>query len=132
MPINGSRAQFTTSLRALMALALPIAGVQVGMMLMGVVETVICGHVSPVALAAVALGHLYLFCVLVFGMGVLSTLDALVSQGLGAGDELQVTLAVQRVVVLAVVMSAVATLLYLPAEQVFRALGQPAELVPAA
>ena len=132
MPTHDSRAPFATSLRTLTALALPIAGVQVGMMLMGVVETVICGHVSPVALAAVALGHLYLFCVLVFGMGVLSTLDALVSQGLGAGDESQVTLAVQRGVLLALVMSVVATLLYLPAEQVFRALGQPEEVVPAA
>ena len=96
LPAAAPRAAFLASLRALIALALPIAGVSVGMMLMGVVETLIVGHVSPVALAAVALGHLYFFVVLVFGTGVLSTLDPLIAQGLGANDQSQVTLAVQR------------------------------------
>ena len=47
----------------------------VGMMMMGVVDTVMVGHISSVALAAVALGHLYFFGIGVFGMGTLMVLD---------------------------------------------------------
>src|SRR5258705_14001026 len=86
---------FFAALRELVSLSLPIAGVQVGLMFMGVVETLFVGHVSAVALAAVALGHLYFFTVLGFGLGLLFTLDPLVSQGIGVGVEEQVTLAIQ-------------------------------------
>ena len=41
--------------RALLRLALPIVAVQVGLMLMGVVDTVMVGHLSAQALAAVAI-----------------------------------------------------------------------------
>ena len=46
----------------MLRLAIPVVVVQVGMMLMGVVDTVMVGHLaagsSSVNLAAVALGHL--------------------------------------------------------------------------
>ena len=41
----------------MMRLALPVVVVQVGMMLLGVVDTMVVGHLSSQALAAVALGH---------------------------------------------------------------------------
>ena len=47
------------ALRALLTLALPVIVVQVGLMAMGVVDTIMVGHVSPEALAAVALGNVY-------------------------------------------------------------------------
>ena len=70
-------------LRAMVRLAVPVVTVQVGMMLMGVVDTVMVGHLGPEAspggstlgLAAVALGHLYFFGIGVFGMGTLLVLD---------------------------------------------------------
>ena len=43
--------------------------VQVGMMTMGVVDTMMVGHLSPTALAAVALGNVYYFGVSIFGHG---------------------------------------------------------------
>ena len=46
-------------LAELYRLALPIVVVQVGMMLLGVVDTVMVGHVSARDLAGVALGNLY-------------------------------------------------------------------------
>ena len=65
-------------LRAMLRLAVPVVMVQVGMMLMGVVDTVMVGHLAPgdssVGLAAVALGHLYFFGIGVFGMGKLMEL----------------------------------------------------------
>ena len=39
-------------------LSLPVVGVQLGIMAMGVVDTIMVGHVSPAALAATALGNL--------------------------------------------------------------------------
>ena len=53
-------------LAALVRLALPVALVQVGMLLMGAVDTIMVGRVSPTDLAAVALGNLYYFGVTVF------------------------------------------------------------------
>ena len=51
----------SSDLRAMLRLALPVAAVQLGLMGMGVVDTIMVGHVSPVALAAAALGNLYFF-----------------------------------------------------------------------
>ena len=65
---------------------LPVAAVQVGMMFMGVVDTVMVGHFSARDLAAVALGNLYFFTAVVFPMGLLMSLDPVVSQAVGAGD----------------------------------------------
>ena len=70
--------------RALLRLAAPLVLIQVGTMLMGVVDTVMVGHVSPSALASVALGHMYFFAFSIFGMGVLFALDPIVAQALGA------------------------------------------------
>ncbi|MBD3855216.1 MAG: MATE family efflux transporter, partial [Acidobacteria bacterium] len=73
-------------LDAMMRLALPVVVVQVGMMLIGVVDTMVVGRLSSEALAAVALGHVMLMAVYSFGIGLLLALDPLVSQAVGAGD----------------------------------------------
>lgn len=61
-------------------LALPMVAVQLGQMLMGVVDTVMVGRVSAEALAAVALGNLYFWGAAIFGLGVLLALDPVVAQ----------------------------------------------------
>ena len=73
-------------IRALLRLAIPIATVQVGLMLMSVVDTMIVGHVSARELAAAALGNLYFYGLTGFGMGTVWAIDPVVSQALGAGD----------------------------------------------
>jgi MATE family multidrug resistance protein len=118
--------------RALVRLALPVAIVQVTMMLMGTVDTIMVGRVSPADLAAVALGNLYFFGVVVFGMGTLFALDPVISQAVGADDRVGVARGVQRGAVLSVGLSVVATLLLLPGRAVFTALGQPDDVVPIA
>jgi MATE family multidrug resistance protein len=119
-------------LRALIRLAVPIVTVQVGIMLMGVVDTVVVGHVSARELAAASLGNLYVFGLAVFGMGVLWSLDPIVSQAMGARDPQGASLGIQRGVAVACSMGALITLACLPAPWVFRVLGQPAEVVPRA
>ncbi|MDP3911612.1 MAG: MATE family efflux transporter [Gemmatimonadales bacterium] len=116
---------FRAELRAMGRLALPIVTVQLGMMLMGVTDTVMEGRVSPQALAAEALGNLYFFGAAIFGMGVLMALDPIVAQAVGAGDRVAIARGVQRGVVLAATLSLLAAGLLLPAGPVLRLLQQP-------
>jgi len=118
--------------RALLRLALPIVFVQVGLMLMSVVDTMVVGHVSSRELAASALGNLYFFGLAGFGMGTVWAIDPVVSQALGAGDHEGAALGIQRGLVVALGIGAALTLFCLPAEPVLRFLRQPAEVVPRA
>ncbi len=101
-------------------------------MTMGVVDAIMVGRFSPEALAATAIGNFYFFVVAIFGMGVLLVLDPLIAQAVGARDEKAVALAVQRGLLLALLLSLALGSLLLPAEPVLRALRQPEELVPLA
>ena len=56
--MSNVRSSLRQELVTLVRLALPITFVQVGMMLMGVVDTMMVGRVSETALAAVAVGNL--------------------------------------------------------------------------
>lgn len=119
-------------MRALSKLAVPIVTVQVGIMMMGVVDTIVVGHVSARELAAAALGHLYVMGLAVFGMGTLWGLDPIVSQAMGARDHEAAALGVQRGLLLATLIGVAMTLLCLAAEPVFAVLRQPPEVVPRA
>lgn len=119
-------------LRDLVALALPVAVVQMGLVSQGMVDTAMVGRVTETQLAAVTLGNLYFFSVAVFGMGLLLALDPLVSQAYGAGDHGDIRAAVQRGLVLSVVLALATSALLAAADPVLRLLGQPDEVVPIA
>ena len=68
----------------MLRLAVPVVVIQVGIMAMGVVDTIMIGHISAQALAAVALGNLYFFGLAIFAMGTLMVLDPGVAQAVGA------------------------------------------------
>ena len=119
-------------LRAMLDLALPVVIIQVGLMSMGVVDTIMVGHLSAQALAAVALGNLYFFVPAVFGMGTLMVLDPVVAQAVGAGDVPAVARGMQRGVVLAVLLSIPSAILLLAAAPILGLLHQPPDVVPLA
>ncbi|MDB4908983.1 MAG: mdtK [Gemmatimonadetes bacterium] len=121
-----------SELRATLSLALPVVLVQVGWMLMGVVDTMMVGRISPTILAAVALGSLYFFNVTVLAMGTLMALDPLVSHALGAGDTTSVRRNVQRGMVLTLLLATGCALLMLPARALFVRFHQPVDVVPLA
>lgn len=116
----------------MLRLAVPVVVIQVGMMAMGVVDTIMVGHISARALAAVALGNLYFFGLAVFAMGTLMVLDPVVAQAFGAGDRAAVGRAVQRGVLLAALLTIPVALLLTLAAPVFHLAQQPAEVVPLA
>ena len=113
-------------------LAVPVVIIQVGMMAMGVVDTIMVGHVSAQALAAVALGNLYFFTLAVFALGTLMVLDPVVAQAVGALDEPAVGRAVQRGIIIAALLTIPTVLLLTFAAPVFQLLGQPPEVIPLA
>lgn len=76
------RAEF----RALLALAIPVVLSELGWMSMAIVDTIMVGHVGPVAIGAVAVGSFVYYCPALFGLGILLGLDTLVSQAHGRGD----------------------------------------------
>lgn len=117
---------------AMVRLAVPVVTVQVGMMLLGVVDTMVVGRYSAAALAAVALGHVVVIAASAFGVGVLLALDPLVSQAIGAGDEAAARRAVQRGLVLAVAMLVPSLLVLAPVEQLLTLMRQPPEIIPLA
>ncbi|HEY0673545.1 MAG TPA: MATE family efflux transporter [Longimicrobiales bacterium] len=119
-------------LRALSRLAFPIVIIQVGLMFMGVVDTIMVGHVSAAGLGAVALGNLYFFAAAIFGMGVLLALDPVISQAVGAHDDDAIARAVQRGFVLSLGLTVVASLMLPTAGPVLRWLRQPDDVVPLA
>ena len=116
----------------LLRLAAPIVSIQVGMMAMGVVDTIMVGHLSATALAAVALGALYTFGLSIFGTGVLFALDPIIAQALGARDRLAVARALQRGLLLSFVVTVPTSLVLVVVEPVLTAVHQPAEVVPLA
>ena len=114
----------------MLQLALPVAAVQLGIMGMGVADTIMVGHVSPEALAATALGNLYFFVAGIFGQGTLMALDPVVSQAVGARDDDAIARAIQRGLVLALALTVVTCAAFLPAPWVMSMLRQPPEVVP--
>src|SRR6202789_194221 len=75
-------------IKGMVGLALPLVMAEVGWMAMGVVDTVMVGHLPrpAVTIASAALGQV-LYNTLAFGIGgVLFGLDTYISQAHGAGD----------------------------------------------
>jgi multidrug resistance protein, MATE family len=112
-------------LSATVRLAAPVAFVQLGAMLMGVVDAMMLGRVSAEALAAGALGNISTFPLLIFAAGILSALDPLVAQAYGAKDHEAVSAHLQRGAVLALALTVPFSVLIGNVSPVLRLLGQP-------
>jgi MATE family multidrug resistance protein len=122
----------SSDIRAMLRLALPVAGVQLGIMAMGVTDTIMVGHVSPTALAAAALGNRYVFIAGIFGQGTLMALDPVISQAVGARDDDAISRALQRGLVLSLGLTVVTCATFLPVRWALTLLRQPAEVIPGA
>jgi multidrug resistance protein, MATE family len=72
-------------IRALLPLAMPLALAQAGLATMGLVDIAIVGQVSPAAQGAVGVGNALFFFFGLMGIGIMMSLDPLISQAIGAG-----------------------------------------------
>jgi len=116
-------------LAAATRLAAPVALIQLGLMSMGVVDTMMLGHLSASALAAGALGHISTLGFLVLGGGILSALDPLISQAHGAGDGKAVSDHLQRGIVLALALVLPCALVLWDVSPALRFIGEPPAVV---
>ncbi len=67
-------------------LALPLAAVQVGSKIKGLVDTAIVGRLGETELAGVGLATGFFFLVMIFGIGVMMGFDPLIAQAMGANE----------------------------------------------
>ena len=84
--MSESRARWSSELRAMIALALPVVLSELGWVAQGVVDNIMVGRLGPVAIGAVALGNAVYYIPSLFGIGLLLGLDTLVSQAYGRRD----------------------------------------------
>lgn len=129
IPLDSPPRTFRDELAAAVRLAAPVVFVQLGSMLMGVVDTVMLGHFSAEALAAGALGHSTNITLLMFGLGTLAVLDPLISQAYGAREPEAVAAHLQRGVLLALALCLPMGLLLWDIAPLLRAAGQPEAIV---
>ncbi len=126
-PSGGTRVHLAEA-RVVARLAGPVILTQVATMLMGIVDTVMVSRLGTEALAAVTLGNVWTFGVLCIGMGILFGLDPIVTQAHGAGDGARVGLALQRGLVLSLLLSVPLILLLALTGRVLVGLGQDPRL----
>lgn len=82
--------------RALVALSLPIAIAQLGLMGLTLVDTAIVGRESSVAFAGASLGRVVGYATSSLGMGLAMTLEPIASQAIAAGEPHVAALALRK------------------------------------
>jgi MATE family multidrug resistance protein len=97
-------------LRAQIALAIPLAGQQLGFQLMGLVDAAMLGRWSDAALAGATVGNNLLFTITALGLGIVMGLDTVIPQRLGAGRDADARRALAAGLRIAVVVGAACTL----------------------
>lgn len=116
---------WTHELGELWRLAWPMILAQLGFMTMGLVDTLMVGHVGQLALAGVSLGNLWSFAFIIFGMGLLRGLDPYFAQAHGAGDRRSVEIVLGRALVMATLAALPITAVHALAGPGLLELGQP-------
>lgn len=115
-------------LRVLLWLSLPLAGSQLGMMMLRVVEALVAGRAGTDVLAAVSLGNIWIHGTMLVATGVVLGVDPIISQAHGAGDGRAAALALQRGVVLSLLLAVPLGVLWLWTAPVLVAFGQDPRL----
>jgi len=119
-------------LRVQLRLAWPVVLGMIGMMGMGVVDTVMVGAFGGEALAGVALAVTWCWGVAVVARNAAKGLDPLVSQAFGAGERQGAGRALVHGLVMALLLSLPVAVAHLFAARGLALLGQPLKLLPLA
>jgi MATE family multidrug resistance protein len=98
-------AVFRHEFRELLRLAGPVAAVQAGSQLMGLVDVAVLGRLGARELAASGVGNAVFFAFSVVGIGAVLGIDPLVAQAVGAGDHARARRELWQGVWLAIIVS---------------------------
>ncbi len=107
-----------TELKKLAPVALPAVLAQLAQMAMGVIDTLMAGHYSNEALAAIAIGTSLLHPVMIFFMGLFLALNPIIAHLKGAGALLQIGSRFRLALIIAVAMSPIAIVILLNAQYI--------------
>lgn len=105
-------------------LAAPVILTQLTSMLMGMVDLLMVGRVGVEAIGAVSLGNVWKMSSLLVVVGVVFGMDPLVSQAHGARDRRGMGLALQRGIVVAILLSIPVTVAWIFTEPALVGMGQ--------
>src|SRR5260370_29348364 len=84
--MTAARHPFAVELRALLAIAAPLAAANVGQMLMGLTSTIMVGHLGSAALASAGLGGSLYFTLVIVCRSVLAAVAPLAAHAIGADE----------------------------------------------
>lgn len=115
----------TTSL----ALAVPVMLSQLGHVMMGVVDSLMVGHVGPVPLAGASLANVVFNVILLFGIGVSYAITPLVASAQGEHNDEKIARVLRHGLVINGVNSIILVTIVMTARQVLHHIGQPPEVV---
>jgi len=118
----------TSELRTLFGLAAPVAAAQLGMMAMGVIDTMMVARVGAAELAAVAIASTWAWSSGSMAQGIIQGMDPLVSQAHGEGDGEAAALALQRGLIVAVAVACPLAAFWLWTDPILVRFGQDPEL----
>ena len=117
-----------SEVRSIRQLAAPVVATQVATMMLGVVDMLMLGHFSKEALAASAVGRVWVFGTVIIAQGLLLGLDPLISQGHGARDRTRLAHGLQSGVWLTLLLSVPLAVLWASTESVLEFFGVAPEL----
>lgn len=117
-----------TEVRATLSLALPLIGFQLGYILMGLVDLLMIGRVSVVAMAGTGVGSALWTAIQVLGIGLMMGMDPLLSQAIGAGRFSRARAVVRQGFVLAVIAAIPLALLAMSGRYIFTLAGVAPEV----
>jgi MATE family multidrug resistance protein len=119
----------TPELRRLFSLALPLAAAEAGTQVMSVVDMAVIGRLGALELAAAGLGNAVFFGVSVFGLGLMLGVDPLISQAVGAREFTTARRVMWQGIWLALITSALLTVVLLCGPFLLRAIGVKPEII---
>jgi MATE family multidrug resistance protein len=101
-------------------------------MAMGLVDTIMVGHLGTAELAATAMANSFFFTIYVGFLGLLDALTPLISQAIGSGERRKTGVLLWQGIVLALVCGPPLTVLFLNSSDLLGFLGQAPEVVKGA
>ncbi len=118
--------------RRLLRLSWPVIVGQLGWMGISIADVVMAGRLGEDVLAAISVGHIWSFGLLIAALGIMRGLDPVFGQAHGAGDTARLRSSLVQALVLAVIVSLPVVVGVWFAGPALVLLGQPPEIIPEA
>ncbi len=118
------------SLRALLALFVPMLITQFSQAAYGLVDSIMVGRHSTVELAAISVGVGIWFCVFLLVVGIMQAAASLISAKVGQGNVVQLHNTIVQLLYVAVVVGGLGALVVLALQFVLPFIGTPSQLHP--